>query len=358
MRSHIRWIPLVCVTLFVCLAAAMAGEKKRNKVEFKAREKAALQELIEYFGELTGLPVITHSSASSSKTIVFPTDIVLDSDKIEYLLELNGYTLVYVENKSGDYYELYDQRNLRPLRVGPARMLKDDEPIPEKNMLVTKVVEVRHVNSLEIERALNTRIIDRAGADSVLGVRDSSKLILRGLAQNISYYVQLIKEMDAPPRKVEAETRMVQLKHMEAYDVEKILDKAIKKERASSNIFHSTHVEIFPDEVNNRILIAASGDKIDYYEKLVKELDREKSEEAPVTRIYRIKHADPAILAAKLQEFVRKVKDSGYSKYTEISAAKEFNAVIVYARQKVQKELAELIGEFDGITAPEPEKQK
>ncbi|MHC4663589.1 MAG: secretin N-terminal domain-containing protein [Planctomycetota bacterium] len=275
-----------------------AAEPEMPTIKITPGTKLSIQALFSHLSKLTGKPVLPHSSAASAKSIEFVSDVEATYGVLVAILDVNGYTIEHKIIDGREVIRIFDQRNLRPLRVGETLFAYGDDEIPDRNYLYTQVINVRYANPQEIERALNTRIIDRAGAGSVLAVRGHPILILRDFAPYLKYYAKIIRAMDIPPQDVKLYT--VQLLQADASEMANTLTNLIQRKRtattrsgvAPGGAALLPDPQVVADVRTNKLIIMAVEEKYVELEKIIKELDVELKVIEGTIHVYPLKHQD------------------------------------------------------------------
>jgi len=307
-------IPLIVAIIGILAAPTNAGEPAKPEepptIRITPGTRLTIQAIFSHLSKLTGKPVLPHSGAAMAKTIEFVSDVEATYGVLVAILDVNGFTLEHKIIDGREVIKIFDQRNLRPLRVGPTPIVDEDEEIPDRNFIYTQVVHVKYANPQEIDRALNTRIIDRAGAGSVLAVRGHPILILRDFAPNLKYYRKIIKAMDIPPEDVKLYT--VQLIHADASEMANTLTNLIQRRRASmtrggvqaGGKALLPDAQIVADMRTNKLIIMAIEEKYVEVERIIKELDVELEIKGGLIHVYPLKHQDAQKLGQALQQIL------------------------------------------------------
>jgi type II secretory pathway component GspD/PulD (secretin) len=324
-------LALLAALVVLAVALAVQGGDEEKTVELTGGKEYPVEQLLKAVTEITGREVVVEPNISGRRIRV-PTDVKANAGMLKSLLKVNGITLACKTEDTRTFYEALTDRGLRDLRYTATKLIREGDPLPKDNVLVTVPVTLKHADPVQVERTLTQRLVDRQGVGSVVSVLHTDVLIIRDFAPQVDYYLKIIRDIDRPRP---AGVRMVELEHADPADMVAAL--------TTGSGYKSARVQVFCDLRNARIVISGDKDKLDRHEDVLKAFDKEASDRAPVYAAYELRHADPDAVAATLNKlFTQGEKARGF-----VAAAGTSRLVVVRAEKKLQSEIKEVIAAAD-----------
>ena len=155
----------------------------------------------------------------------------------------------------------------------------------------TVVVELKNIDATEAKKNLDaiakSKFNEKVETQkiSIIDNKDNNSLVIIGEKGNINYLARYIKSVDTNDSLIKKEAKVFSLKNVEAINVIKILDSIIgKKTYADPN----RKPLVSADEESNAIVVMGPADELEYINKLVEELDKEKAQVYVQARIIEV----------------------------------------------------------------------
>ncbi|MDY3204494.1 MAG: secretin N-terminal domain-containing protein [Arcobacter sp.] len=120
---------------------------------------------------------------------------------------------------------------------------------------------------------------------SIVENKENNTLVIIGEKENISYLANYIKNVDNDTSLIKTEIKIFSLKNIEATNVIKILDTVIGKKTYTEQ---NKKPLLSFDEETNSIIVMGLPDELEYINKLIDELDKEKTQVYVQARIIEV----------------------------------------------------------------------
>ncbi len=153
------------------------------------------------------------------------------------------------------------------------------------------VVELKNIDVNEakknLEEIAKSKFDDKLENSkiSIVENKDNNTLVIIGEKENINYLVNYIKNVDNDSSLIKKEIKIFSLKNVEATNVIKILDSIVSK-KIYSDVNKKPLVSV--DEETNAIIVMGHTDEVEYINKLIDELDKEKTQVYVQARIIEV----------------------------------------------------------------------
>ena len=281
---------------------------------------AAVQAVLEYLSEATGLVIVTTTPVEGRITVISRQPISTDEavDLLDSVLKEKGYAAV----RTG--------RNLKivPLTQAAKENLpvysgNNPDEIPEADRLVTHVIPVRYADATRLRQDLAPLISETATLSSN---QASNALVLVDTQANIRRIVEIIRALDEHMAG-EAEVKVFQLEYADASNTATLITNLFKGDEQESGDSRRRFFPFGPgrdrgrggdrneenggreqkviaaaDTRTNTLVVSASPDVMPVIEGIIEELDSNPTEEDSYF-IYPLKNAD----AVNLEEVLNNI---------------------------------------------------
>ena len=186
---------------------------------------------------------------------------------LEFVLEDKGFSLVQ--------------------ESGILRVVKLDNFITKDSVIVElKNIDVNEAKK-NLEAIAKSKFNDKLENEkiSIVENKENNTLVIIGEKENISYLANYIKNVDNDTSLIKTEIKIFSLKNIEATNVIKILDTVIGKKTYTEQ---NKKPLLSFDEETNAIIVMGPADELEYINKLIDELDKEKTQVYVQARIIEV----------------------------------------------------------------------
>lgn len=298
---------------------AASGETRSQKMISLSFQDAPLDQILQFYGELTGRTMIKSPGATATITLRGQTKLTEDEVKqaIESVLALNNITLVPLDEK---FYRVVQPPTA--IQEGlPIRFTQRGQP-KESDAMVSQVVELKHMETAEAATILQSIL---HGYGKVQPLERTNSLMITDTESNINRVMELLAYVDRPLG-ARVETRVYELKEAVAADVaarlnELIVNPAAQPRRTTTTIIQQAQptpagvvrpptqptavrtetgaaergavigdVKVVSDERTNVLIVISDPQNFPFFDAMVEVLDRAVEPETLV-KVYTLEYA-------------------------------------------------------------------
>lgn len=313
------------------------GNKKRSMsqindlvldLDIKRGEEVEVKKMLERWSIKLGHIIVADPQLSKTK-IKF---IKIDRGRLSWsvfkeTLKLNGIVVIEEEVSEGRLLiRAHVQRNLQGKEVPPYPIETNSKNLPDREEIVTAIVQIRHGAGADIYQALRTlKRRDRRRIGDILHVRGPEVLIIADLAPNVSYYTEIARSLD-----IKADGQMLTIRKLRwsvASELSQVVTQIIQpagtgsagraaaprrvptvrptaRPGGATSAASSTtpQAQIIAHDPTNSLIIRAFDYQLEEIEKLIEELDIRVRDPGPKFHVYKCRNADAEDLADKLSQ--------------------------------------------------------
>jgi len=348
-----------------------AQDEQQTKSEplfvVKAGQTVPVSAILEYIRRVTGREIITSSTVMTTKgrgervpglKITFATSFKADYEVLKAVLRINGITIQETTRGRTPVLEVYTAREVTSiLRYGPTPVV-EEKTIPKEHEIVTAVIRLKHADPTQVERVLGLRLLTRMGPGQMITVPGQPIIIVRHFAQDVRYYIKLIRLIDVEPKK--PKLYITKLKNAVAQEVANYLTQLTRMQIRPSRgqpVGAGLVASFVADTRTNKLITLTFPENWPEIEKIIRELDEELPEERGTIHIVQLKNVDAQKLAQSLQQVLqaRQQRQQRVRQPTvprqpipaRVVAEQQTNSLIIEAEKEDFEELKKIIERLD-----------
>lgn len=326
MKTLTRFLLPAFFLLFTQLAF---GQQDSWTINFK---NADITQFIDEIASMTGRTIVIEPRVAGSVTV--SSDQQLDSDGVwsvfRAVMRAHGFEVVQTDG----IYSVISTAIARTF--GGTREGLSAE---RDNQLVTEVVHLTHVSSVEIVK-LARNISPNYG--HLAASQDPNVVIITDYADNARAIVDLIRDLDQPKQ---VDLKVIKLQETLVVDMVEMLE--------TLDIGGGTgdSLRVLANENSNSLVLRGLPQDVAEIEEVVRALDLE-SDQRGNTRVFYLRFADAAEIAELITEIVPEGTGGteGGTRQSEtgkVSADEKQNAIVVHGNQSFITDVEELIKQLD-----------
>ncbi|MCF7899265.1 hypothetical protein K9L05_01290, partial [Candidatus Babeliales bacterium] len=288
-------------------------------------ENASLASIVNYLAELKKINIVPNPELNN-KNVTLTTRKTLNLEKawniLLTLLELNGYTLINVDN----LYRIVPKANNQkePLPFYSSGSGTEPEDLPDNDMVIRYVYFLKNIETSKIKPILDS-MLDVPAAENA----DLQAFIITDKCLNIKTALKVIKELDMGG--LRETLKILNLTHVNANDVSKLFGQIIPKDQqnvirftapqtAKPSSYFSSSTSIIPHAHDNSLILMGTEKGINAIVDFIK-----KYIDVPLTaaqsrlHIKELKYTKANTLAAILNKIIKPPSgtQAGAQKYGE-----------------------------------------
>ena len=326
MKTLIRFL---LPAFFLLLTHLALGQQDSWTINFK---NADITQFIDEIASMTGRTIVIEPRVAGSVTV--SSDQQLDSDGVwsvfRAVMRAHGFEVVQTDG----IYSVISTAIARTF--GGTREGLSAE---RDNQLVTEVVHLTHVSSVEIVK-LARNISPNYG--HLAASQDPNVVIITDYADNARAIVDLIRDLDQPKQ---IDLKVIKLQETLVVDMVEMLE--------TLDIGGSTgdSLRVLANENSNSLVLRGLAHDVMEIEEVVRALDL-KSDQRGNTRVFYLRFAEAAEIAELISEIVPEGTGGteGGTRQSEtgkVSADEKQNAIVVHGNQSFITDVEELIKQLD-----------
>lgn len=326
MKTLIRFL---LPAFFLLLTQLALGQQDSWTINFK---NADITQFIDEIASMTGRTIVIEPRVAGSVTV--SSDQQLDSDGVwsvfRAVMRAHGFEVVQTDG----IYSVISTAIARTF--GGTREGLSSE---RDNQLVTEVVHLTHVSSVEIVK-LARNISPNYG--HLAASQDPNVVIITDYADNTRAIVDLIRDLDQPKQ---VDLKVIKLQETLVVDMVEMLE--------TLDIGGGTgdSLRVLANENSNSLVLRGLPQDVAEIEEVVRALDLE-SDQRGNTRVFYLRFAEAAEIAELITEIVPEGTggtDGGTnpSDTGKVSADEKQNAIVVHGNQSFITDVEELINQLD-----------
>jgi len=335
----------------------------------KAGQRVRYEAIFEFIKKITGKEIIVSRTvmADRTKEIQFATSFKASYAVLRAVLEVNGMVLQDQVLADGTkVIKVLSDREVRNAAQAPPQKVVEDvekETVPGENELVTAVIRLKYADPSQVQRILITQLMSRMGPGTAISVQGQPVVIIRHFAQQVKYYLKLIKALDVEPKRLRL--YIYKLRNAVASEVANYLSQLGRAQLPITprgmRTTQPTGLEatFVADERTNKLIILTYPENYPDIERVIRELDEEIPEGRGTIHIYQLKNVDAEQLATSLQSILMGQQQRQQQRRrpgqpqqlqpipTRIVADKQTNSLIIEAEKERYEELKKIIEKLD-----------
>ncbi len=262
------------------------------------------------------VPIFIDQQMAGTKITFLQSDVKLNWGITKKILDF--YDIVLEEKEVSGHFIMFAhlRRNL-PARVGPPFSVVDDKTLPQREEIVTAVIQVTNGAGNDIfatVRGLLVRDVNRLG--NILYVRGPEVIIIVDYSANVEYYLKIIRALDVQaPGQI---TRVIPIQYALAEDIVKVIQ-ALLRPAGGPGVPGAPPgagapgalggggllpPQVIADQRTNKLIIQAYRHQFTEIDHMITELDVPAPIRPPNYHIYKCKNVDSDYLAGKLTQLL------------------------------------------------------
>ncbi len=328
--------------LLVLLGAANSAwsDEQTWKVNLK---DADIRAFISQIADITGYSFVVDPRIRSNNKVTVISNAPMSREEIYEMflsvLSVHGYAAVPSEG----FIKIIQQNSAKQ----SAQNTSIFRTIP-KEQLVTRVIQVKNANALELVPILRPMV---AKYGHLAGVAAANALIISDHINNIERIQRIVGELDSPAN---YELEVVQLEEAWVGDMVKLLEELAPTELGKGPAKSTKKFSVVADERSNRLILKGDENFRGKMRELIAKLDQPAAVTG-TTKVINLRHADAEKLAELLKglmgEIVPAAGDKGKaapgSGKVSIFPDEGLNALVVRAEPSMMKEIEQVIEQLD-----------
>ena len=290
-----------------------------------------IREFIAQVAEITGRTIVLDASVKSQEVTIF-SNVALDARGV-YELFL---TVIKVNNLSASEADnvITVTRQQAAKTTGELISGEDDSP---HDLVITRVIPVKHVASSELVKTMRTMISQNA---HMAAIASPNVVIVAAYAGNMRRIMSIIEQIDlVDPDEIVHRV----LEHAWVGTVATLLEE-IDPEVLGRNAKGPRRVQIVANERNNSLILKGKARPIAAALRIVDRLDVPETTGSGAT-VVRLNHADAEDIASQLSSLVN-AEEGGHPSAT-VQPVASLNALILKADPGTLNELLAVISQLD-----------
>ncbi|WP_157496712.1 type II secretion system secretin GspD [Hahella ganghwensis] len=315
------------------------AEDQTWKVNLK---DADIRAFITQIADITGYSFVVDPRVKGKVTVVSNAPMSQDEIYEMFLSVLNVHGFAAIPSEG--VIKIVQQNEAKQT----AENLKMFKSVP-KEQLVTRVIQVKNANALELVPILRPMV---AKYGHLAGVAAANALIISDHVNNIQRIERIVGELDSPSN---YELEVVQLKEAWVGDMVKLLEELAPAELGKGPTKAANKFSVVADERSNRLILKGDENFRDKMRELISKLDQPAAITG-TTKVINLRHADAEKLAELLKGLMGDIapaKGGGEgaaapgSGKVSIYPDEGLNALVVRAEPSVMKEIEAVIQQLD-----------
>jgi len=191
-------------------------------------ERASLDQVLRFIGQVSGLTIIKDSDLSQEVTIISDQDITIDDafSVLNSALAVKGFTSVRTDKT----LKIISIDNAKTSEL-PVKLATSPDKIKPSDEYVTVVIPLSYADAYDLRKDLGNLVAKRA--DLSANAR-SNTLIITDSAANVYRIANIVKQLDTPQIS-STQVRVFTLKNADASDLLKTLNDIFKQDNTATS---------------------------------------------------------------------------------------------------------------------------
>lgn len=265
------------------------------------------EKMLQIWTSRLGTLIVADPSIAGVRLRFLQSDVTLTWGLFKKLLEFHG--VVLEERQSGGRWIMLATRKggLQGVQNPATSILGPGDPLPQREEIVTAIVQVTHGTAADIFQNLRQvqMVRDQNRVGSLFYVRGPEVIIIVDFASSVDYYTRLVRAMD-----VRAPGQVTRVLHVTFAPVEDVVHVITGLVRSTSTPAGAPMIggtgqappNIIPDPRTNKIFVQCYADQLEEIQWMVTELDVKARSKETTRHFYACRFADALYLAQKLSE--------------------------------------------------------
>ncbi len=333
----IRTSALALLLSFFLLGGAWA-EEQTWKVNLK---DADIRAFITQIADITGYSFVVDPRVKGKVTVISNAPMSQDEIYEMFLSVLNVHGFAAIPSEG--VIKIVQQNEAKQT----AENLKIFTKVP-KEQLVTRVIQVKNANALELVPILRPMV---AKYGHLAGVAAANALIISDHVNNIQRIERIVGELDSPSN---YELEVVQLQEAWVGDMVKLLEELAPAELGKGPAKTANKFSVVADERSNRLILKGDENFRDKMRDLISKLDQPAALSG-TTKVINLRHADAEKLAELLKGIMGDIAPAKGAEGTSAPGSGKvsifpdegLNALVVRAEPSMMKEIEAIIEQLD-----------
>ncbi len=314
------------------------AEDQTWKVNLK---DADIRAFITQIADITGYSFVVDPRVKGKVTVISNAPMSQDEIYEMFLSVLNVHGFAAIPSEG--VIKIVQQNEAKQT----AENLKIFKSVP-KEQLVTRVIQVKNANALELVPILRPMV---AKYGHLAGVAAANALIISDHVNNIQRIQRIVGELDSPSN---YELEVVQLQEAWVGDMVKLLEELAPAELGKGPTKAANKFSVVADERSNRLILKGDENFRDKMRELISKLDQPAAVTG-TTKVINLRHADAEKLAELLKGLMGEIAPSKGGEGTaapgsgkvSIFPDEGLNALVVRAEPSMMKEIEAVIQQLD-----------
>jgi len=324
-----------CVRVVAAAALAIAAAAGAQPSSWTVNGPAMpIREFIAQVADITGRTIVVDTAVKSQEVTIF-SNVPLDADGV-YELFL---TVIKVNNLVASEADDVITVTRQQAAKWSGQLVSGADASPH-DLLITRVIPVKHVASSELVKTMRTMLAQNA---HMAAIASPNVVIVAAYAGNMRRIMAVIEQIDmVDPEEIVHRV----LEHAWVGTVAALLEE-IDPELLGRNAKGPRRVQIVANERNNSLILKGKPRPIAAALRIIDRLDVPETTGGGAT-VIRLNHADAADTADKLSALVNDQTGAEGAKPTAtIQAVESLNALILRANPTTLNELLAVVSQLD-----------
>lgn len=324
-----------CVRVVAAAALAIAAAAGAQPSSWTVNGPAMpIREFIAQVADITGRTIVVDTAVKSQEVTIF-SNVPLDADGV-YELFL---TVIKVNNLVASEADDVITVTRQQAAKWSGQLVSGEDASPH-DLLITRVIPVKHVASSELVKTMRTMLAQNA---HMAAIASPNVVIVAAYAGNMRRIMAVIEQIDmVDPEEIVHRV----LEHAWVGTVAALLEE-IDPELLGRNAKGPRRVQIVANERNNSLILKGKPRPIAAALRIIDRLDVPETTGGGAT-VIRLNHADAVDTAEKLSALVNDQTGAEGAKPTAtIQAVESLNALILRANPTTLNELLAVVSQLD-----------
>jgi len=320
----------------------VAGEGGRDKLILLNFRDAPLDQILQFYSELTGRTMIKSPGINATITIKGQTRLTVAEamQALDAILAMNNVALVPMGEK---FFKVVQPTAIRQEGM-PIDRLPPEAPFQETDELISQILTLKHVEIAEVQPVIQTLI---HGYGKIQPLESANSLLITDTSSNLQRIMEILEILDQPVE-IKVETRIYEIRFAKASEIASKLNELIQESQdeeaqresrgtvpvpagppgiirarqptlppgveggggaaeaaaalAERGIVHGK-VKIIADDRTNILFVISRPENYAFFDRIIDVLDRSVEAEI-VVRVEPLEYADAEEIAGILNEFI------------------------------------------------------
>jgi len=307
--------------------------------------------MLKTIGDITGINFVVDDNVRGTVTVMSPTKIRLGEiyKVLESILEVKGYAAV----PAGDFVKIIPRAEAVQ-RSFQVRIGSNPEDIPRSDSILTQIIPLSYADAAEVSQIIRPFL---ATSSHMATYTRTNSILITDTSSNIHHIAKIIQKLDVTGSK--EQVTVIELSYASAQVLSEQITRIMQKTKVSSptqpgrsrNISQvETGMKILPDVRTNSLIVVANAQDTETIERLVTQLDVQRTSRADNVHVVYLKNAQAGETAESLTGALANLRISGALEATQqiqVTADEGTNALIIAASAQDFEVISEIIKKLD-----------